>query len=153
MIISDNHKKSTIIIPFSNSFQKNLGSNWQMVREKNACSFSHQPALPSSSKTVAYPSRAGDSTLLKISLIHLMTDHPPGPTALLTKFLKLYRNIVVAKWGVEPLILPTDWAPALYILPLPSYLFLLTSSFLPLPSYLLPLTSYIFVVQLLRGRY
>ena len=81
---------------------------------------SRLPALPSSSKTVAYPSRAGDSTLLKISLIHLMTDHPPGPTALLTKFLKLYRNIVVAKRGVEPLILPTDWAPALYIFHQPS---------------------------------
>ena len=66
---------------------------------------SHLSALPSSSKTVAYPSRAGDSTLLKISLIHLMTDHPPGPTALLTKFLKLYRNIVVAKWRVELLYL------------------------------------------------
>ena len=36
MIISDNHKKSTIIIPFSNSFQKNLGSNRLIVRE-NAC--------------------------------------------------------------------------------------------------------------------
>ena len=49
---------------------------------------SRLPALPSSFKTVAYPSRAGDSTLLKISLIHLMTGYPHGPTALLTKFLK-----------------------------------------------------------------
>ena len=112
---------------------------------------SHLSALPSSSKTVAYPSRAGDSTLLKISLIHLITDHPPGPTALLTKFLKLYRNIVVAKRGVEPLILPTDWA-----LPLSSiiyhlssviyYLLHLTSYFLPLTSYFLHLTSYLFLL-------
>ena len=100
---------------------------------------SHLSALPSSSKTVAYPSRAGDSTLLKISLIHLMTDHPPGPTALLTKFLKLYRNIVVAKRESDSPA-PSLWATSVIIYYLSSIIYY----FLPLTSYIILLPSAIY---------
>ena len=121
MIISDNHKKTTIIIPFSNSFQKNLGSNWQMVREKNACSFSHQPALPSRSKDCRVPSRAGDS--INIKNLHFnsrwRTD-PHGLAAIINQILKLYKNIVVDKWRVELHVCPPTgrFRYTSYLLPL-----------------------------------
>ena len=100
---------------------------------------SRLPALPSSSKTVAYPSRAGDSTLLKISLIHLMTGYPHGPTALLTKFLK-----TISKYSRRE-------ARIRFSCPIAMGYF--RYYLLSIIYNLLLLTSYIFIVQLLRGRY
>ena len=82
------------------------------------------------------PSRAGDSINIKNLHFNSLNDRLPSRAdCLINQIFKNYIEIQSSRSGEShSFILPTDWAPALYIFPLPSYILLLTSYIIPLTS-------------------